>query len=173
MTVVPEQSFTFFVCGVGKMSECLLHVDADSTLDSIRDEMVEAGVIAAGYGTIFAKLPNGDLAQACLSHGGIIKWDLLTGAIRKAEAGVSVDALTGWLSNTSDINIDPFDGEYLGCWGSLADYASDHAVNSGELAQVPERLREFVDFARVGRKMVADCEVWTYEMVDGVHIYRS
>lgn len=173
MTVVPEQSFTFFVCGVGKMSECLLHVDADSTLESIREEMVDAGITCAGYGTILARDPNGDLAQACLRHDGTIKWGMLTAAIREAQKGTSVDALTGWLSNTSDITLSPFFDEFIGCWDSLADYAEDQAVNSGALAQVPENLREFIDWERVGQKHLRNCEVWTYVTVEGVHVFRS
>lgn len=173
MTQIEEQSFTFFVVGIGPASECILHVDADSTLESIREEMVDAGITCAGYGTVLAKLPNGDLAQACLRHDGTIKWDMLTSAIREAQKGTNMGALTCWLENTSDITLSPFFDEYIGLFSSAADHAEGAAIASGELAQVPERLRNYIDWASVARDAEQAGGIWTRETVDGCHIFRS
>ena len=173
MTQIEEQSFTFFVVGIGPQSECILHVDADSTLESIREEMVEAGITCAGYGAVLAKLPNGGLAQACLRRDGTIRWDMLTEAIRKAERGTNIDALVAYLENTSEITLDNFDEEYLGLFESAADHAENVAIESGEVAKVPERLRDYIDWASVARDAEQSGAIWTHETVDGCHIFRS
>lgn len=173
MTIIPEQGFTFFVAGLGAKSECWLPVDDQSDLDSIKEQMVEAGITAAGYGTILARDGDGDIAQACLNRDGTIRWDMLTEAIRKAEKGTNIDALVAYLEDTSEITLDNFDEEYLGCWDSAADHAEEAAIESGELAQVPERLRTYIDWDTVARDAEQAGAIWTRETVDGCHIFRS
>lgn len=173
MTVIPEQSFTFFVAGVGSMTECILHVDDQSDLDSIKQEMTEAGITAAGYGTVLAKDPNGDIAQACLNRDGTVRWELMAEAIRKAEKGTNIDALVAYLSNTSEISLDNFDDEYLSLFESAADHAESVAIDSGEVAQVPERLRDYIDWASVARDAEQSGAIWTHDTVDGTHIFRG
>lgn len=170
---VPQQAYTFFVSAMPGTTEVWLPVDADSTLGSIKSEMIEAGITAAGYGNVLAKNPDGDLAQACLRRGGFVNWEMLTAAIRAAEMGTNIDALVGWIANTSEVTLDAFSEEYLGCWDSLADYVEGRVIDSGELAQVPERLRPFIDWESFGRKQVSDCVVWVHETADGVHVYRG
>lgn len=173
MTVIPEQSFTFFVAGLGEMTECILPVDEYSDLESIKEEMVEAGITAAGYGGVLAKLPNGDLAQACLRRDGTIRWELMAEAIRKAERGTNIDALVAYLENTSEITLDNFDDEYLGLYESAADHAENVAIESGEVAKVPERLRDYIDWASVARDAEQSGAIWTHDTVDGCHIFRG
>lgn len=170
---VPQQAYTFFVSGMAGMTECWLPVDADTTIGHIKSQMIEAGITAAGYGNVLAKNPDGELAQACLRTGGIVNFEMLTEAIRAAEMGTSIDALVGWISNTGDITLDAFHPDVVGVWDSLAYYAEEAAVESGELAQVPERLRRFIAWERVGRKLVSDCEVRVHETADGCFVYRS
>lgn len=173
MTIIPEQSYTFFVAGCGAIAECVLHVDADSTLDSIRDEMVEANIRAARYGWVLAKNPNGSIAQACLNRDGTIRWDLLAEAIRKAEAGTNIDALVAYLEDTGEVTLDNFDDEYRGLYDSAANYVEGVSMDTGELAQVPARLRPYVNWDDVARDDERSGAIWTRETADGVHIFRS
>jgi hypothetical protein len=173
MTIIPEQGYMFYVVGAGIQAQCWLPVDDQSDLDSIKEQMVEAGIAAASYGTVLALAGDGDIAQACLRRDGTIRWEMLTEAIRKAERGANISALVAYLEDTSEITLDNFDEEYLGCYDSAADHAEEAAIESGELAQVPERLRPYIDWESVARDAKRSGGIWTRETVDGTHIFRS
>lgn len=172
MTPIPEQGYTFFVSGLGPDTECWLPVDSETTLETIRDQMVEAGITAGGYGTILAKDGDGLIAQACL-RGGVVKWEMLRRAIRAAERGTDIEAISAWIANTSDITFDPFFDEYAGFYESLADYAEDMAIAAGDVEQTPERLRDYIDWERIGKQMVSDGVIWTHADAEGTHVFRS
>ena len=169
MTIIPEQGYTFYVVGAGIQAQCWLPVDDQSDLDSIKEQMVEAGIAAASYGTVLALAGDGDIAQACRNRDGTIRWDMLTETIRKAERGANIDALVAYISNTSEISLDNFDDEYIGLFSSAADHAEEAAIESGELAQVPERLRTYIDWESVARDAEQAGGIWTRETVDGTH----
>lgn len=173
MTIIPEQGYMFYVVGAGIQAQCWLPVDDQSDLESIKEQMVEAGIAAAGYGTVLALAGDGDIAQACLNRDGTIRWDMLTEAIRKVEKGTNLDALVAYISDTSEVTLDNFDDEYLGRWDSSADHAEEAAIVSGEVAQVPKRLWDYIDWASVARDAEQSGAIWTRKTADGVHIFRS
>ena len=61
--------------------------------------------------------------------------------------------------------------KYQGSWDSLEAWAEDLLANSGELGQVPEHLRPYIDIASYARDLELNGEVFTVEDGHQVHVF--
>ncbi|MGC1507122.1 antirestriction protein ArdA [Ketobacter sp.] len=62
------------------------------------------------------------------------------------------------------------DEQYAGCYDSLADFAEELTEGSMD---VPERLRFYIDFERMGRDMEMGGDICTFEIGCRVHVFWS
>lgn len=63
---------------------------------------------------------------------------------------------------------------YCGEYESLEDYAEQFAEDCGHLSQVPENLRSYIDFERMGRDMELNGDIFTVELgFQEMHVFWS
>lgn len=62
--------------------------------------------------------------------------------------------------------------DYAGCHKSVEHFAEELAEETGELAQVPERFRYYIDFEAMGRDMLLGGDIFTIKTgFEEVHIF--
>ena len=53
---------------------------------------------------------------------------------------------------------------FLGVYASVEDYAAQTVEDSGQLADVPENLRNYIDYDAMARDMVLGGDIWVHEV---------
>jgi antirestriction protein len=76
------------------------------------------------------------------------------------------EAFAAWVGNCAsgwdfDDYESAFQDVYAGEWGSLEDFAANLLEESGELAEIPERLRRYFDYQAYGRDLELGGDVWS------------
>ncbi len=100
--------------------------------------------------------------------------DLVTLAVLMDERGEWVASLAGHGVCDLDGLADYIDENYRGEHGSIEDYAAELTEECGWLREVPEHLRNYIDFAAMGRDMELGGEVFTIEAGGGkVHVFTN
>jgi len=86
-------------------------------------------------------------------------------------------AFGAWYDNeTRDLADDlgeEFQEQFRGEWRSLEEYAEDWLEQTGGLADVPESLRYYFDFAAFGRDLETNGDVWTVDGGAGVYVFEN
>ena len=63
--------------------------------------------------------------------------------------------------------------QYYGEWSSLADWAEDYLKDTGGLENVPEALRNYIDFARWANDLEMSGDIFSEEVDGKVHIFSN
>lgn len=175
MTPIEQQGAVFFVAG-SPSNSTWLPISSDTTLESIRDHLVDAGIAKPDTptNTILMREPDGDLANAAKRLSGKFAWGLLTSAIDLAERGKApIEAIAAWVASTGDIDCSSFMHEYVGRYDSLAAYAEEITQSSGDLDKIPERISKYIDYEKMGEDLERSGDIWFADSVDGVYIFRG
>ncbi|MCC6643111.1 MAG: antirestriction protein ArdA [Deltaproteobacteria bacterium] len=61
--------------------------------------------------------------------------------------------------------------QYAGCGDSLADWASEFLEDSGQLAEIPERWRTYIDFEQYANDLELGGDVFAIEAEGKVHVF--
>jgi Antirestriction protein len=74
----------------------------------------------------------------------------------------------------NDADLDAFEENYLGEFDNVEDYAREFLYEWGDLAALPESLRNYFDYAAFARDMELGGDIWTAPAYNnGVHIFRN
>jgi len=87
-------------------------------------------------------------------------------------------AFTAWYSNGADEDApatwaDAFSESYLGTYRTLEDWAAETLEDTGSLADVPDSLRNYIDFAAWARDAELGGDIWTARGGDGVLVFDN
>jgi antirestriction protein len=66
-----------------------------------------------------------------------------------------------------------FTENYQGEFNDLGDYAESFSEDCGDLASVPERYRNYIDFDAIGRDMDLNGDIFTIEDGGKIHVFWS
>lgn len=175
MIPIEQQGAVFFVAG-SPTNSVWLPISSDTTLETIRDDLVDAGIAKPDtpIDNILMREPDGELAQAAAKvGGGKLVWGLLTSAIDLAERGKApFEAIAAWVGNTGDIDCSSFMDEYVGRYDSLAVYAKEMTRASVNLDKVPAVIRAYIDYEKMGEDFERSGDIWFADSVDGVFVFR-
>ncbi|WP_291441503.1 antirestriction protein ArdA [Desulfovibrio sp.] len=67
--------------------------------------------------------------------------------------------------------VEEFQDHYAGTHDSLAAWAEEYADDTGMLAEVPESLRNYFDFASWSRDAELNGDIWTIDTECGIAIF--
>jgi antirestriction protein len=64
------------------------------------------------------------------------------------------------------------DAAYLGSFASWEDFGADELENTGELANLPEHLEYYFDYAAYARDRRLNGDVWAHETPNEIHVFN-
>jgi antirestriction protein len=90
------------------------------------------------------------------------------------EAGEDLaSGLLSYFGGALDDALTAYHENYQGEFDDLAAYAEQLAEDCGELASVPERYRQYIDFEAMGRDMNLNGDIFTLEVGQYLHVFWS
>lgn len=70
-----------------------------------------------------------------------------------------------------DDTLEYFEENYAGCFSSVENFAENILEETGDLNEIPERLRPYFDFEKYARDLEIGGDIFTIEDGGGVHVF--
>lgn len=73
--------------------------------------------------------------------------------------------------NSMEEAVERFEDNYQGTFASLEDWANNLLEETGELSEMPERLRYYFDFSMYARDCILNGDIWSMETDSGTAVF--
>lgn len=77
------------------------------------------------------------------------------------------EAFAAFVDNGSGETAQDFRDAYQGTFGDVGEWAEDFEDSCGGLSEIPERLRAYIDFDKLGRDAEYSGDIWTADLSNG------